>query len=372
MLRWAIYLGVSWTWCIGMFLPVILVRDFGLWAFFAFAVPNVLGAAVMPFVLGGAEKSREMVAAHRGAMVSFSRVTIAYQAFFAGWMLPQLLGWWTVTIYAVLVGMLLFAVRKDREFAKMTAAVWAVSIGLAVWMATRGELTLPAAKGIDAAAMLVPVCFVGFLLCPYLDLTFHHALQRSEEEGGKAASRGAFVVGFMAVFGSMIAFTLLYAGALLEDRAWAGYLVGVHLMLQLSVTVVLHQVRSGVRTERVVTRRGEAPPRPPAFLPFLAVFFVLGLGAFFTPMVWGREAGEWVYRTFLAFYGLMAPAYVLLRIVRPAPMRLLGGAVLTALPFYAVGFYGTNPFWLIPGVGVLLMAFVLAGVRRAADARAAV
>ena len=26
---WAIYLGMSWTWCIGMFLPVLLIRDFG-------------------------------------------------------------------------------------------------------------------------------------------------------------------------------------------------------------------------------------------------------------------------------------------------------------------------------------------------------
>src|ERR1051325_4731620 len=48
---WAIYLGMSWTWCIGMFLPVLLVRDYGVWASVVFAVPNVLGAAAMGWVL---------------------------------------------------------------------------------------------------------------------------------------------------------------------------------------------------------------------------------------------------------------------------------------------------------------------------------
>ena len=28
----AIYLGISWTWCIGMFLPVLLGADYGFWA----------------------------------------------------------------------------------------------------------------------------------------------------------------------------------------------------------------------------------------------------------------------------------------------------------------------------------------------------
>ena len=28
-LGWAVFLATSWTWCIGMYLPVLLVRDFG-------------------------------------------------------------------------------------------------------------------------------------------------------------------------------------------------------------------------------------------------------------------------------------------------------------------------------------------------------
>ena len=46
-LLWALFLGVSWTWVIGMFLPVLLVRDYGMLGWIVFAVPNVVGAAAM-------------------------------------------------------------------------------------------------------------------------------------------------------------------------------------------------------------------------------------------------------------------------------------------------------------------------------------
>src|SRR6266404_3216610 len=50
-LGWAVFLAVSWTWCIGMFLPVLLVRDYGLWGWIVFAVPNMIGAAAMGWVM---------------------------------------------------------------------------------------------------------------------------------------------------------------------------------------------------------------------------------------------------------------------------------------------------------------------------------
>ena len=40
---WAIYLGTSWTWCIGMFLPVLVLRELGLTGFLSFAIPNIVG-----------------------------------------------------------------------------------------------------------------------------------------------------------------------------------------------------------------------------------------------------------------------------------------------------------------------------------------
>ena len=39
---WGLFCSNSWTWCIGMYLPVILLRSFGWPGFLAFVIPNVL------------------------------------------------------------------------------------------------------------------------------------------------------------------------------------------------------------------------------------------------------------------------------------------------------------------------------------------
>ncbi len=44
-LPWRFYVATSWTWVIGMMLPVLLIRDFGPMGWLVFAVPNVIGAA---------------------------------------------------------------------------------------------------------------------------------------------------------------------------------------------------------------------------------------------------------------------------------------------------------------------------------------
>src|SRR6185295_11012918 len=84
-LGWAVYLAMSWTWCIGMFLPVLLVRDYGVWGWVVFAVPNVIGAAAMGWVLRSPEQSARITAAHQRACRAFSLATIAFQVYFAGW-----------------------------------------------------------------------------------------------------------------------------------------------------------------------------------------------------------------------------------------------------------------------------------------------
>src|ERR1044071_797833 len=84
-LLWSVFLACSWTWCIGMFLPVLLVRDYGVWGWIVFAIPNVLGAAAVGWVIRSPEQSRRIVAAHRMPMLAFSLVTSAFQWFFALW-----------------------------------------------------------------------------------------------------------------------------------------------------------------------------------------------------------------------------------------------------------------------------------------------
>src|SRR5690242_19014571 len=88
-LLWAIYLAMSWTWCIGMFLPVLLVRDYGGWGWILFAIPNVLGAAAVGWLYRSMDRDR-VTAAHAPAMTAFSIVTAGFQIFLACWVIDKL------------------------------------------------------------------------------------------------------------------------------------------------------------------------------------------------------------------------------------------------------------------------------------------
>src|SRR5688572_21066280 len=109
-LLWAVFLGCSWTWVIGMFLPVLLVRDYGAWAWLVFAVPNVIGAAAMGWVLRDAAASERFVQRHAVAGYAFSVVTIAFHVFFAMWMIQRISGsgLYTVGVALVLLLVLFF------------------------------------------------------------------------------------------------------------------------------------------------------------------------------------------------------------------------------------------------------------------------
>src|SRR5690606_20331072 len=87
---WGLYCACSWTWCIGMFLPTVLLHRYGWPGFFVFALPNVLGCTAFGYVLKTRQRSLELVERHRWMMVAFSAVTIAYQLFFAGFITMRL------------------------------------------------------------------------------------------------------------------------------------------------------------------------------------------------------------------------------------------------------------------------------------------
>ena len=91
-LGWAAFLACSWTWCIGMFLPVLLVRDFGFPGWAVFTVPNVIGAAGMGWVLHRIGSAAALSLQHRRAAIAFSAVTILFHAFFVGWIIRSLVG----------------------------------------------------------------------------------------------------------------------------------------------------------------------------------------------------------------------------------------------------------------------------------------
>ena len=80
------YLACSWPWCIGMFLPTLFARVYGIWGFVIFAAPNVVGAAAMGWFLRLPGASESLLEQHRPATIWFSRVTIAFQIFFFAWL----------------------------------------------------------------------------------------------------------------------------------------------------------------------------------------------------------------------------------------------------------------------------------------------
>src|SRR5688572_9226592 len=89
----ATFLAASWTWVIGMFLPVLLVREYGVWAWVIFAIPNCVGAAAMGWTLRTPVQSRDMVDAHAVACRAFSLVTIAFHVFVVGWIILPWMSW---------------------------------------------------------------------------------------------------------------------------------------------------------------------------------------------------------------------------------------------------------------------------------------
>ena len=112
-----------------MFLPVLLVRDMGIWGWIVFAVPNVVGAAAMGWVLSRPDQSRQMVRDHLPACAAFSAVTIAFHVFFLLWFVPRLVGLPAAAIaFALVTVYLLATATRGKIDIPIDALVWAFSL----------------------------------------------------------------------------------------------------------------------------------------------------------------------------------------------------------------------------------------------------
>jgi hypothetical protein len=376
-LGWAAYLACSWTWCIGMFLPVLLVRDFGIWGFVVFAVPNVLGAAAMGWVLGS-EQSRSMVSRHARACHAFSIVTIAFQGFFLWSMLgsdvlsrsvgPAAAGAAQVLMMALLIWFVMPGARPHRfgGVRALAMGVWVVSAACLLLAWRHGALRFEAFPAGSMSRDLVwvsPVCLFGFGLCPYLDLTFH----RTRQDLSAAGARRAFALGFGAFFVLMILGTLGYASlaaAVLEDPNYAlprlgVALIAIHMTVQLLFTIFVH-----------VQQLSRFPARTIAY-ESLGAAVVLFTVLFFTSLSYNEmrhnafSTWEVQYRIFMAFYGLVFPAYVWLCMIPTrdghsgpsrGKVRVWLFAVGVAAPMFWMGFIERQTWWLAPGLFVVLAA----------------
>ena len=334
---WGCFLGCSWTWVIGMFFPVLLVRDYGLWGWVAFATPNVLGAAAMGYVLKDRAASLRITEKHRNACRWFGWITVAYQAYLIG----ALAGPFGLTAVGVLTLAVLLVGRADSQRDTWTALVtFAVSLGLFGYALTTDRLWMGwnPKSYMDILEeprfwLFVPAAVFGFLLCPYLDLTFHRARQATTPGTGKAA----FTLGFCGVFFSMIVFSLAYAGAFENVTAHIGLDIApllwpvllIQLVVQGAFTAAVH-IRS--LTPRVTSVEGAKTGANPGggdgggkraeFVLFVVVIIAvsLGLGALLMdrlPVVWPdgfivTNVTELIYRLFLLLYGTVLPGYVFL------------------------------------------------------------
>lgn len=320
-LLWACFLGCSWTWVIGMFLPIMLVRDFGVWGWVAFAAPNVIGAAAMGTVLARPEISWNLVQKHPGAMRWFAGITIAYQVYVVAWLFNY---YWIALIWIV-PWLVMDKARRDAVGGWLPV----VSIGVAViswgafsmagsldgaWLDVSSD-TLPSRLSNFDLWLLAPGLAVGFFLCPYLDPTFHRARYSTGPGTGKAA----FAVGFGVVFASMIVFTLMYAGLMrpvvngepgaLGDIAspWK-ILLAIHIGIQVAFTLVVH-----ARERFAVVEKTD---RWPVVWFALVLLGALGWAVLSRSTGWrldnGLTLGEVGYRAFLLIYGVFFPGYVLI------------------------------------------------------------
>ncbi len=379
-----------------MFLPALLIRDLGFWGYVVFAVPNVVGAAAMGWVLKSPESSRRLIEDHRQAAVLFSQVTLLFHAFWLSWLLTWACnnsGWpkWVWFIFVaipVLGGTFLNKAHPAgiRTTQLRAFGTWIVSAMLLLALALGDPIVPSPAQTLQSVSFswdvvwLLPASVFGFLFCPYLDLTFLRARAESES---KRDSRFAFGAGFGIFFFSMIVLTVLYAGpiAVLTDRnsdailhiaTWAGLLLVLHMGLQTLFTIEVHLTEM---------HRERKPTKGPygwfdVWWPF-AFIFGLMFGSAKIDESWhlvGHSymlGGEIFYRAFLTFYGLIFPTYVYLNIwnIRGRCLRTRTSrstlvtliAIVLASPFFFMGFFVRDERYIPAGVAILILAKLFTG-----------
>ncbi|MCC6907529.1 MAG: hypothetical protein IT430_06290 [Phycisphaerales bacterium] len=356
LLGWAVYLACSWTWCIGMYLPVVLLDHYRWPGVVAFAIPNVAGVVLFGLGVGTAARSRAMIAGNRGAMLWFSLITIAFHVYFLaavwGYEFPHASALLTSLVPLPVVAAAWLTRRlSDRSLVRLAAGVYVLSWALMYFMTSAGAaygLREPvwAARPESGVVFLAPALVIGFLLCPYLDLTFHRAFKAV---GGRGPGKTTFAL-FGVVFSMMLLFTFYYS---LAGFRWP---VIVHILVQSWFTMTVHFKELDARA---ATSAGEAVGRWTG--PVLGISWLLAM----LPIV--------DYRWWFLFTGLIFPAYVALVMVRrrlgqpAAHQAVLALAVAVLTPFAALSFLVGGLEWLalVPSVALVLAMLARAPVAAA-------
>jgi hypothetical protein len=353
-----------------MYLPFIMLRLWGWTGFLAFMVPNVLGCAAFGFVLDR-DRSRALVERLGWTCSLFSAITIAYQAWFAGWAAQAFVvadpAMRTVVATGIPIALLVLglalAARGDA-FWRTAGTVATIASPLVLLLpgglaagaealAAGGDAAVAAsaagAVGADAPAasfepllgrmplaFALPTIVAGFLASPFFDLTFHRAVQQAPQP------RVAF-----ATFGLTFAAMLMMI-ATFFDAATGAPRIGPAIValwaLQLLFTVAVHlrELLAAAPSIRIAGRPVAALVAAAVLLATPAFTFTLGpsLPEGHAPLAGGATTallpGEPLYMTFLGAYGLLFPVLLMLD-ARGAPRTATLGVLALGLPCYLLG-----------------------------------
>ena len=329
-----------------MFLPVILLHRYGWEGFAMFAIPNVIGCTLFGYIVRTPERSKALAEKYARAMSWFAIVTIAFHAFFIVMMMlmhcenanPLLTRFLPFGI--VIVGGVV-ALLPSRVWPYLALIVWATSLAI-------GYSLLPIENEISQSRpwqdviWLTPIVTFGFLFCPYLDPTFHRAIQCSP-------SKHAFGV-FGITFGAMIGVTCLYHNVILETLTVG---IGIHLVIQTLFTIGAH-FREGARVNNRKNRR--------RFVCFAFVAGLIAIEAAHRPHA-VEEGLTNDYLRFFVFYGLVFPGLVSTfmatrRAFSTKRVMVFSIVAVASLPFLEWGYIGESP-WLtvLPAIALLVWLF---------------
>jgi len=371
---WGAYLACSWTWCIGMFLPALLLRDMGWAGFLIFALPNIIGAAAMGWIIPSRADSARFVDNHPDAIWWFSAITLAFHLFWILWIThfirtalniptPYLAGGIGIAFVFALISNR--GIRRGQA-PQVALALLTFSLGILIATTCTPDVQESNAALFNstpnsmAPLWMLPVMLFGFLLCPYLDITFHHARQQLDT---KKNGRLGFSIGFAGFFSFMILLTTRYAGAMAGAMDGTG--VASIATPWLATGLLIHILCQWIFTVRAHLDRLQTLPGAKSKQPVLLLLALLaGIAGFLTihlPSYAGLTGGEIIYRLFMSAYGLGFPAYVLYRVVmkRKPGLPTLWILIALASPLFWMGFIERQPIWLIPGMTLVLLGIFI-------------
>lgn len=393
----AVFLASSWTWCIGLFLPVYLVRDFGWPGWLAFMVPNVIGATLVGVAWRRAGASEQFVQRNQGAMRAFSAWTVLFHFAFLGWMFAltsqMFLHDWApggAALGLLMVITMALGALGSRAFSWLALLAYVLA-WLMLFFASRTSSTimLPESSGllrmVDLALLMPVICF-GFLLCPHLDLTLHRVRQELPGRTGTAA----FVVGFGILFLGMLVISLLYSTRMSQGSfslytlailaIQGGFTCSAHLR-ELFERGVLFATPAGPEALAARRKRVASTAAHTTLCLILVVLIVAALSEGWITQYLSVKMSprEMVYKLFLSAYALIFPAWAWIVAWKASPSRrtrilVFALAMLPAAPCLWFGLLqgpilGEPARWyqLLP-LGVLFPVLAAVALRRASKA----